>query len=218
MDFGLHRDDNILKTMTPMKYLIIALCLIAGPSYADSIEKLNTFAKSTRSARADFTQTVLDKRGTATQQASGTMEFSRPGKFRWSYSKPYAQAIVGDGKKLWIYDAELNQVSVKPLDAALGSSPAALLAGSNAIERNFTLKDVGMDDGLEWLEATPKAKDTSFERIRMGFSSSTLAVMELKDSFGQTTVIRFANLQRNPKIAANTFKFTPPKGTDVIGE
>lgn len=201
-----------------IKILISVVLFSAGSVYAGSIEKLNSFVKSTRSARADFTQTVLDKRASATQQASGTMEFSRPGKFRWTYSKPYAQTIVGDGKKLWIYDSELNQVSVKPLDAALGSSPAALLAGSNAIERGFTLKDVGMDDGLEWLEATPKAKDTSFERIRMGFSSSTLAVMELKDSFGQTTVIRFANLQRNPKIAANTFKFTPPKGADVIGE
>lgn len=201
-----------------MKYLLALILFAAVAAHAGSIEKLNSFVKSTRSARADFTQTVLDKRGSATQQASGTMEFSRPGKFRWTYSKPYAQSIVGDGKKLWIYDTELNQVSVKPLDAALGSSPAALLAGSNAIERSFSLKDVGMEDGLEWLEATPKAKDTSFERIRMGFSSSTLAVMELKDSFGQTTVIRFANLQRNPRIAANTFKFTPPKGADVIGE
>lgn len=201
-----------------MKYLLAAILSTAFSAHAGSIEKLNSFVRSTQSARAEFTQTVLDKRANATQQASGTMEFSRPGKFRWTYTKPYAQTIVGDGKKLWIYDSELNQVSVKPLDAALGSSPAALLAGSNAIERGFTLKDVGMDEGLEWLEAAPKAKDTSFERIRMGFSSNTLAVMELKDSFGQTTVIRFANLQRNPKIAANTFKFTPPKGADVIGE
>lgn len=201
-----------------MKYLLAAILSTAFSAHAGSIEKLNSFVRSTQSARAEFTQTVLDKRANATQQASGTMEFSRPGKFRWTYTKPYAQTIVGDGKKLWIYDSELNQVSVKPLDAALGSSPAALLAGSNAIERGFTLNDAGVDDGLEWLEATPKAKDTSFERIRMGFSSNTLAVMELKDSFGQTTVIRFANLQRNPKIAANSFKFTPPKGADVIGE
>lgn len=201
-----------------MKYILAVILSAAGSAHAGSIEKLNSFVKSTQSARAEFTQTVLDKRANATQQASGTMEFSRPGKFRWTYTKPYAQTIVGDGKKLWIYDSELNQVSVKPLDAALGSSPAALLAGSNAIERGFTLNDIGVDDGLEWLEATPKAKDTSFESIRMGFSSNTLAVMELKDSFGQTTVIRFANLQRNPKIAANTFKFTPPKGADVIGE
>lgn len=198
----------------------LAALLFAAVStvHAGSIEKLNAFVKSTRAARADFTQTVLDRRASPTQQASGTMAFSRPGKFRWTYDKPYAQTIVGDGRRLWIYDRELNQVTSKPLDAALGSSPAALLAGSNAIERSFVLKDIGMDDGLDWLEATPRTKDTSFERIRMGFSSATLAVMELKDSFGQTTVIRFANLQRNPKIAANTFKFTPPKGADVIGE
>lgn len=202
-----------------IKPLVGALLFTAmSAAYADSIEKLNAFVKSTRSARADFTQTVLDRRANPTQQASGTMAFSRPGKFRWTYDKPYAQTIVGDGKRLWIYDRELNQVTSKPLDAALGSSPAALLAGSNAIERSFDLKDIGMDDGLDWLEATPKTKDTSFERIRMGFSSATLAVMELRDSFGQTTVIRFANLQRNPKLAANTFKFTPPKGADVIGE
>lgn len=210
---------NTLNLASASKILIGALLLTTvSLVHADSIAKLNAFVKSTRSARADFTQTVLDRRANPTQQASGTMAFSRPGKFRWTYEKPYAQTIVGDGKKLWIHDSELNQVTSKPLDAALGSSPAALLAGSNAIERSFVLKDIGMDDGLDWLEATPKTRDTSFERIRMGFSSATLAVMELKDSFGQTTVIRFANLQRNPKIAANTFKFTPPKGADVIGE
>lgn len=210
---------NTLNLAAASKILIGALLLTTvSLVHADSIAKLNAFVKSTRSARADFTQTVLDRRANPTQQASGTMAFSRPGKFRWTYEKPYAQTIVGDGKKLWIHDSELNQVTSKPLDAALGSSPAALLAGSNAIERSFVLKDIGMDDGLDWLEATPKTRDTSFERIRMGFSSATLAVMELKDSFGQTTVIRFANLQRNPKIAANTFKFTPPKGADVIGE
>lgn len=210
---------KIFKLEAVINALVGALLFTVGSAaYADSIAKLNAFVKSTRSARADFTQTVLDRRANPAQQASGTMAFSRPGKFRWTYDKPYAQTIVGDGKKLWIYDRELNQVTSKPLDAALGSSPAALLAGSNAIERSFVLKDIGMDDDLDWLEATPKTKDTSFERIRMGFSSATLAVMELKDSFGQTTVIRFANLQRNPKIAANTFKFTPPKGADVIGE
>ena len=147
------------------------------------------------------------------------MQFVRPGKFRWVYQKPYEQLIVGDGEKFWLHDVELNQVTVKKLDAALGSSPAALLSGNNEIERSFVLKDTGERDGLEWLQALPKAKDTSFEKILMAFNAqSDLVVMELYDAFGQKTVLRFSNMQRNPQLATQLFKFVPPKGADVLGE
>jgi outer membrane lipoprotein carrier protein len=172
----------------------------------------------TTTAKARFAQAVLDKNNKTLQQATGTMEFSRPGRFRWEYNKPYEQTIVGDGSRLWIYDKDLNQVTVRKLDRALGASPAALLAGSNEIEKSYTLKSAGEGGGLEWLEAIPKTQDTAFERIRLGFGKAGLEAMELKDQFGQMTVIKFAEFERNVKISPDSFKFTPPKGAAVISE
>lgn len=201
-----------------MRLLVAGLLLLASSAHAGAIDSLRSFVRETQSARAQFSQVVLDRGGQTRQQASGTMEFARPGKFRWTYAKPYEQLIVGDGIKLWVYDKELEQVTVKKLGEALGSSPAALLAGDNEIEKFFSLNDAGSHDGLDWLEAVPKSKDTTFEFIRMGFAGSTLKVMELKDNFGQRTVIRFDKLERNPKLGPDQFTFTPPKGVDVIGE
>lgn len=201
-----------------LRYLILPLLLLAHTAYAGSVDSLRTFVRETRTARAQFAQTVQDRNGHVTNQSSGVMAFSRPGKFRWTYAKPYEQLIVGDGAKVWIYDKELNQVTVRKLDEALGSSPAALLAGNNEIEKFFSLRDAGTKEGLNWLEATPKSKDTLFAGVRMGFSGNDLKQMELQDNFGQTTIIRFEKLERNPKIAADQFSFSPPKGADVIGE
>lgn len=201
------------------KILCILLCALPLAAHAGAIDKLKTFISSTRSGQADFTQTVLNKNGERLQSASGTMQFVRPGKFRWEYRKPYEQLIVGDGAKFWLYDVDLEQVTVKKLDAALGSSPAAVLAGSNEIERGFVLQDLGEKGGLDWLEAVPKAQDTSFENIRMAFDAqSQLVVMELHDNFGQNTVLRFSDMKRNPPLPAKLFQFTPPKGADVLGE
>ncbi len=147
------------------------------------------------------------------------MQFERPGKFRWIYEKPYSQLIVGDGSKVWFYDQDLNQVTVRKLDAAIGSSPAALLAGSADIETSFDLTEVGSAGGIEWLEAKPKGKESAFEWVRLGFGlDGTLKTMELHDNFGQTTVLTFSQLERNPKIAPGLFKFSPPEGADVISE
>ena len=202
-----------------MKIVLGLLSLLVGSAaQAGSVDSLRAFVKDAQTVRAQFSQTVLDRNGRSTSQASGVMAFSRPSKFRWTYEKPYAQLIVGDGAKLWIYDKDLNQVTVRKLDQALGSSPAALLAGDNEIERFFTLSEAGAKDGLEWLEATPKSNDTMFAAVRMGFAGNTLKQMELKDSFGQTTIIRFDKLERNPKLPSDQFKFAPPKGADVIGE
>ncbi len=204
------------------KFLALLLLFAPLAANAGAIEKLKTFISATRSAQANFTQEVLDQDGKRIQSASGTMQFRRPGKFRWSYQKPYEQLIVGDGAKFWLYDADLNQVTVKKLDAALGSSPAALLSGSNEIERDFVLKDSGTRDGLEWLQATPKGpsgQDSSFNKILMAFNAqSELVLMELNDMFGHKTVLRFSAMQRNPKLSEQLFKFTPPKGADVLGE
>jgi outer membrane lipoprotein carrier protein len=199
---------------------LISLLLLAfaAPALADAKARLEAFVDSTKGLKANFTQTVIDRAGRKTQEASGNLYFSRPGKFRWVYQKPYAQLIVGDGKKLWIHDEDLDQVTVRKLDQALGDSPAALLAGDNNIEKLFNLKDAGVKDGLEWLEATPKSKEGSFEKVRMGFKGDDLQIMELKDNFSQTTFLRFSNLQRNPAMGANLFRFSPPKGADVIGD
>ncbi|MDX8399849.1 MAG: outer membrane lipoprotein chaperone LolA [Gallionellaceae bacterium] len=197
--------------------LLFVLTVMPFTAYADSIDKLKTFIGSTDSGQANFVQDVLDKNGKKIQSASGTMQFVRPGKFRWEYQKPYEQLIVGDGEKFWMYDIDLNQVTVKKLDAALGSSPAALLSGNNEIERDFILKDRGTKKGLLWLEAKPKSKDSSFKSIGMAFNAkSELVMMELLDAFGHKTVMYFSNMQRNPKLSPQLFKFVPPKGADVL--
>lgn len=197
----------------------ISFLMCAASAHAGGIAKLKEFVAATRSAQANFSQVVLDQGGKRIQSASGVMQFVRPGKFRWTYQKPYEQLIVGDGAKFWLYDVDLNQVTVKRLDAALGSSPAALLSGSNEIERGFTLKESGTQDGLDWLQATPKAQDSSFISILMAFNAQAeLVVMELNDQFGHKTVLRFSGLKRNPQLSPSLFKFEPPKGADVLSE
>ena len=203
-----------------IRNILISLALAAAalPAHADARARLDSFVDGTKALKAQFSQSVFDAKGRKTQDASGTLFLSRPGKFRWVYQKPYAQLIVGDGKKLWIYDEDLDQVTVRKLDQAIGESPAALLAGSNDIEKLFNLKDAGEKEGLEWLEATPKGKEGSFEKVRMGFQGNDLAAMELHDNFGQTTLLRFSGLERNPSMGGSLFRFTPPKGVDVIGD
>ena len=195
--------------------LILAFALPAA-ARAGSIEKLKEFAQATQSASAHFTQTVRDKDAKTVQSASGRLAFSRPGRFRWEYEKPYKQVIVGDGIKLWVYDEDLNQVPFKKREGALGSGPAALLAGSNEIEEHYNLNAIGMKGGLDWLEAYPKSSDSMFQKVRMGFKGNTLDTMELYDQLGQVTAIRFSRIERNPKLRPDTFAFTPPKGADVI--
>jgi chaperone LolA len=204
-----------------MKHKIIFLALLMLPvaSHAAATDKLKSFVAATHSAQADFTQEVQDKNGKRIQYSSGTMQFERPGKFRWEYRKPYPQLIVGDGKKFWLYDPDLEQVTVKKLDAALGSSPAALLAGNNEIEQDFTLSDLEDRDGLEWMQASPKSAESSFERILMAFNASAeLVVMELYDALGNRTLLRFSALKNNPDLAPQRFQFTPPKGADVLAD
>jgi outer membrane lipoprotein carrier protein len=134
------------------------------------------------------------------------------------YAKPVDQVIVGDGERVWIHDRDLNQVTVRKLSAALGSTPAALLAGSADIEKAFEISEAGSRDGLEWLEAKPREREAGFERVRMGFDADGLRAMELLDHFGQTTQLRFSKLVRNPKVDRSEFRFEPPKGADVLGE
>lgn len=204
-----------------VRSLVVAACMLvpALPACAASgIEQLRAFIDATQSGRASFEQKVTAKSGRKTQNASGTMAFSRPGRFRWTYDKPYYQLLVGDGEKLWVHDRDLNQVTVKKLGDALASTPAALLAGRNELERNFDLKEGGTEDGVAWVDARPKVAEGGFESVRIGFADGVLRGMVLRDSFGQTTLLRFTQFERNPALDAAQFRFTPPAGADVIGD
>jgi outer membrane lipoprotein carrier protein len=197
----------------------LLLCSLVSIVEASAITSLKTFVRDTRTVRATFSQTVLDRNMQVVQKGGGTMQFERPGKFRWVYEKPYKQLIVGDGAKVWFYDQDLNQVTVRKLDVAIGSSPAALLAGSSDIENDFDLSEINPEGDTEWLEAKPKARESTFEWVRLGFSrDGVLKAMELHDNFGQTTMLAFSRLERNPRISAELFKFSPPEGADVINE
>jgi outer membrane lipoprotein carrier protein len=198
---------------------VLLFCLASSVAEARAIDSLKSFIQNIRTVRAEFAQTVLDKNARVVQKGNGVMQFERPGKFRWIYEKPYEQLIVGDGARIWFYDHDLNQVTVRKLDAAIGSSPAALLAGSGNIESEFDLEEIGLQGDAEWLEARPKAKESTFEWVRLGFTpTGVLKAMELHDHFGQTTVLIFAGLQQNAKLAPELFKFNPPPGADVISE
>jgi len=199
---------------------VLALALLAAcvPAHAGSLERFQAFIRTTQSARADFEQKVYDRNKKLVQESKGNFAFLRPGRFRWTFSKPYSQLIVGDGEKVWVYDEDLNQVTVRKLSSALGATPAALIAGNADIEQAFVFTDGGEVDGLQWLDAKPREKDAGFERIRMGFGLAGIDAMELVDQFGQTTMLKFSNLQRNPKLDPGTFRFTPPKGADLLGQ
>jgi outer membrane lipoprotein carrier protein len=212
--------QRLSRLATLTRHLYVATGVITGllglpdAAIAGGIEDLHTFVGQFQSARGEFSQRATN--GQKTTQSSGQFVFARPGKFRWTYQKPYEQVIVADGEKLTIFDHDLNQVTVRKLTDALGSTPAAILFGDNALDKSFDLKDGGSRDGLEWLEATPKSHDTTFARIDIGFRQGELASMELHDALGQTTVLVFTNVQRNAPVTADTFRFVPPPGADVL--
>ncbi len=201
-----------------MRGALLAVLLAPALALASGVERFQSYLRTTQTARADFEQQVFDRENKLVQQSRGSFAFLRPGRFRWSYAQPYAQLIVGDGARVWIYDEDLNQVTVRPMARALGSTPAALLAGAADVERAFELADAGRRDGLEWLEAKPREREAGFERIRLGMGTAGVQAMELSDHFGQTTVLRFSNIVRNPRLDASAFRFVPPKGADVLGE
>jgi len=204
-----------MKSLASFALLAFSL---AQAVHASGVDRLNQFMTSTVTATGEFEQRVFNRDRKLIQQSRGTLAFARPGKFRWTYSKPYPQVIVGDGARVWVYDEDLNQVTVRKLGQALGATPAALLAGSNEALKAFELKDEGTRDGLEWVEAIPRDKESGFERIRLGFGFSGIERMELVDAFGQTTELRFSGLRRNPRLDPALFSFSPPKGADVVGD
>jgi outer membrane lipoprotein carrier protein len=201
-----------------IKYLLVLTLLISQSVYADGISTLKDFFLNTNTMRANFKQVVVDKDARKIQEVEGKMLLKRPNKFRWDYNKPYEQQIISDGHEVYLYDIDLQQVTVRSLGKALGASPAAMLAGGEAVEKNFTLKNAVRKDNLTWVLALPKTPESGFERILLGFNQDKLVKMELYDSFSNVTHITYNNIAQNPALADSTFLFTPPNNVDVVGE
>ncbi len=218
-----------MSTMKTLFKALVAIFLVAAPAmyaWADGLKGLETFIQTAQSGRADFTQVVTapPKNGEAARSktSSGTFAFLRPNRFSFQYKKPFEQSIVADGQTLWLYDADLNQVTQRKQADALGSTPAALIASAPnlaALQKDFSLQAAPDKDGLKWVQATPKAKDGQLQSVRIGLRgerSDQLAVLEIQDSFGQRSVLSFSRLEINPSLPAETFQFKPPAGVDVL--
>ena len=203
--------------MQRMKAWVLAGVLLFGAlaARADALDTLREFVRDVKSGRAAFTQTVTSADGQKKRGSSGSFEFMRPNRFRFAYAKPFEQLIVSDGQKVWIHDLDLNQVSVRRLNQALGATPAALLAGAS-LEQEFELAAQPSKDGIDWVQATPRQKDGAFQSMRIGFKGKELAAVEILDSFGQRSRLDFSGYQPNAAIPAASFQFTPPAGADVI--
>jgi outer membrane lipoprotein carrier protein len=206
------------KTVIAASLLLLPLALIPLTAKADGMTSLKNFYKQTQALRANFLQLVTDRQGRKVQEVHGEMLLKRPNKFRWDYNQPFEQQIVSDGDKVWLYDIELAQVTVRPLGKALGSSPAALLAGDSNLEKNFKLHNVSSEDGIDWVSAKPNNEESGFEKILIGFKHDQLQEMQLVDSFGHQTKIIFSKLENNPVINNQIFLFKPPANVDVVGE
>ncbi|PPE68633.1 outer membrane lipoprotein chaperone LolA [Caldimonas thermodepolymerans] len=199
-----------------MKHLFLtALLAVAMPAWADAVDTLKRFVQEVRSGQAAFTQTVTSPDGAKKRVTQGRFEFARPGRFRFEYDKPFEQLIVADGQKVWLYDPDLHQVTVRAMDQALGATPAALLAGGS-LEKDFRLAPAEASDGLQWVEAVPRDKDSQFRTVRVGFRDQALAALEILDNFGQKSVLQFSQVQSNVAVPAERFRFTPPAGADVL--
>ena len=208
-----------------MKKLIAGalLAAVAGVAWAGGMESLEAFVKTVKSGRAEFTQTVTapPKEGQASRDkvSTGSFEFQRPGRFRFDYKKPFVQSIVADGETLWLHDADLNQVTQRKQAQALGSTPAALIAAApdlRALQADFTLEAAPERDGLQWVKATPKSKDGQLQSVQVGFQGDALSALEILDSFGQRSVLKFGKVEVNPSLPASAFQFKVPAGADVI--
>lgn len=207
--------------MNTMRKIVLCVALMSatGPALAGQAkDRLDSFYKYIRTLQAQFDQDLIDGKGKVLQKAKGTFYLSRPDRFRWDYDAPQEQHIIADGKKLWVYDVDLEQVTVKAMDDALGTTPAQLLSSKTPLTKNFTVREIADRDGLQWVELLPRIKDTTFEKMQLGFSGTDLNAMELIDGMGQTTRLRFSKVVRNPGIGPSLFQFVPPKGVDVIGD
>lgn len=190
------------------------LTLVTGAAQAGAIDALKKFNSDTDGLSGSFTQTVQNKK--KTQTTGGSFQILRPGLFKWEYTKPYKQTIVGDGQNIWLYDQDLAQVTKSSQNQAIGDSPAAILSNKTALDSSYSLKEDGSEGGIDYVLAKPKRNNAGYQYIRIGFKGNDLNAMQLKDSFGNQTSIKFSNLNAKPNLSRSHFTFTPPKGVDVL--
>jgi outer membrane lipoprotein carrier protein len=204
-----------------MKFPVLLIALIASlsmPAWAEDAEqRLKTALKNMDSLSAEFKQTLLDEDKNIVQQSSGTLALQRPGKFAWIYTEPFEQRIIADGSELWVYDVELDQVTVKPMDESISNAPIMILMKESDVTQQFNVIEVGQRKFLFWVELEPQAKDLEYQRIFIGLEGGNVRAMELQDQFGQSTQIVFENLRVGVVHNPATFKFVPPDGVDVYG-
>lgn len=196
--------------------LIAAVVGVSVPAFAGALDELQAFLTQAQSARGAFTQQLLQQDRRVTESGSGTFAFSRPGRFRWEVREPFEQLLVADGERLYFYDKDLNQVTVRSLHTALESTPAAILFGSADLDRGFVLREMPARNGLAWLEALPRERDSGFQRIDFGFRDGLPVVMEILDAFGRTTRFEFRDIVRDARLPPETFRFAPPAGADIV--
>jgi outer membrane lipoprotein carrier protein len=202
------------------RLVLIGLIFHTSPSCAEDkpVKQLKAFLAASKSLTADFKQVLIDEAGNPVQTSYGVFYLQRPGKFRWDYQKPFQQQIVSNAGKVWFYDTDLEQVTIKKLDESLGSTPALLLSGDVSLEDNYTMEQQGVDGDMQWIKLLPKNAESSFKYILIGLNKGSLGGMELSDNFGQLTRIYFSNVVLNPPIKQTVFQFQAPKGVDVFAE
>jgi outer membrane lipoprotein carrier protein len=200
---------------------VLALGAAMSASAADDAaagRRVDRIVGAMQSLRSQFEQTLAGAHGEVLERASGTLSLAKPNRFRWDYATGVHQLIVSDGERVWLYDQELEQVTVRAFGQSLSATPAGLLAGTGHVSESFRVTDVGRYDGLDWVRLQPKTKDTDFREIRLGLAGDQLVRMMLKDKLGQSTELRFSGVESNPKLDPALFQFTPPPGVDVIGK
>jgi len=210
-------EEHAVIRNLPLTLLMLSL-ILAAPSLAAPPASVQRYFQDLQALRADFIQRVFDERARIVQTSSGQMLMRKPGQFRWNYRTPAEQIIIADGERLWAYDVDLEQVTVRRLDRALGSTPLALLSGAAPIEESFKVGGAQRRDGLDWYELTPREPQSEFRALRVAFKGETLVSLELEDHFGQRTRLDFQNLERNPDFDPTLLRFTPPPGVDVVGD
>ena len=198
--------------------LMSTLCATAASDVQAGRQRVEGFLQGLEGLQAQFKQVLTDRNGQTLDEASGTLAIRRPDRFRWDYREPYQQVIVSDGSRIWLYDSDLEQVTVRKLDDTLSATPAMLLSGKGNLEDNFNVTQVAQDGAVQWVRMEPKRGDTDFKWVRLGFEAGTLKFMQLADKLGQTTHLEFSKLERNPPLDPSRFTFTVPPGADVIGD
>lgn len=198
--------------------LLCSVLFAAGAQAGEGRQRLDAFMDGLVTLQAGFEQTLTDETGEVLETVTGTVYLNRPGRFRWDYEDPYHQSIIADGERIWIYDLDLAQVTVRPVDEALAATPAALLGDETDIEQTFQVSEMGEAEGLVWVRLIPRGAedDGQYRGLDLGFENDSLRVMKVADNFGQVTWIRFGDERRNSALPAQLFQFTPPPGVDVL--